>query len=271
MSRAATLDNTTLLPMDVRLMNSTANVLFWLLALGVLALLLSWAVRQPVFAIRAIRVEGDVSRNSASTIRANALPKLAGNFFTMDLKQGQKAFESVPWVRQAVLRRAWPNRLDVQLEEYRPVALWGQGDESSKLVSRLGEVFDANLGDVEDDHLPTLQGPEGSAPQVLGMLRRLMPVLAKLDAQIDELSLSGRGSWHVELDTGAELELGRGTDDEVLARTERFVDTVTQVVSKYKRPLEYADLRHNEGYALRLQGISTTVTAPTAAPKSRKN
>ena len=43
---------------------------------------------------------------SALTIRANAAPKLAGNFVTMDLRAVRRAFESVPWVRQAVVNRA---------------------------------------------------------------------------------------------------------------------------------------------------------------------
>ena len=102
---------------------------------------------------------------------------------------------------------------------------------------------------------------------MLAMLNRLQPVLGRLDAGIEGLTLSGRGSWRVELDTGAEVELGRGTDDEVLARTERFVGTLTQVTGRYQRPLEYADLRHHEGYAVRLKGVTTVV--PPA--KDRKN
>lgn len=257
------------LPMDVRLMNSTAALLAALLVFGLAALLIAWAARMPAFSIRGIRVEGDVTRNSVSTIRANALPKLAGSFFTMDLRQAQRAFESVPWVRRAVVKREWPNRLAVRLEEYRAVAQWGD-DGSSRLVSGFGEVFDANLGDVEDDHLPTLQGPEGSAPQMLAMLRRLTPVCEKLDARIETLALSARGSWRVELDSGAEVELGRGSDDEVIARTERFASTLTQMTSRYRRALEYADLRHNEGYALRLKGISTGAAAAAAAAKTGK-
>lgn len=257
------------LPFDVRLMNSTATMLFGLLALGLAALAIAWAARLPTFAIRGIRVEGDVTRNSVSTIRANALPKLAGSFLTIDLRQAQRAFESVPWVRRAVVHREWPNRLAVQLEEHRAAALWGGNDDASRLVSRFGEVFDANLGDVEDDHLPTLQGPEGSAPQMLAMLRRLTPVCARLDAQIETLALSDRGSWRVELDSGAEIELGRGGDDEVVVRTERFASTLTQVTSRYRRALEYADLRHNEGYALRLRGITTTA-APQGPAKPGK-
>ena len=84
------------LPLDVRLMNSTATLLLGLVALGLAALVLAWVARLPAFAFRSVRVEGDVTRNSVSTIRANALPKLAGGFFTMDLQQAQHAFETVP-------------------------------------------------------------------------------------------------------------------------------------------------------------------------------
>ena len=250
------------LPADIRLMNLTAALLAAIGVCVIAALLLMWVARQPLFAVKSIRIEGDLAHNSALTIRANAAPRLAGNFFTMDLAAGRRAFEAVPWVRQAVVQRVWPNRLRVQLEEHRAVALWAGGnDASDKLVNSFGEVFEANLGDVEDDALPSLRGPDAAAAQMLTMLGRLQPVLAPMETRIDALELSGRGSWRVELDTGAQIELGRGSDDEVIERTQRFVGTVTQVTSRYQRPLQYADLRHNEGYAVRLKGISTTVEA----------
>lgn len=255
------------LPLDVRLMQGMAALLVGLLGLGIAALLLNWGVRLPVFAIRSIGIEGDVAHNNVATIRANALPKLAGSFFTLNLDQAQHAFESVPWVRQAVVRREWPDRLNVRLEEFQAAALWGGSEEpvARKLVSRHGEVFEANIGDVEDDGLPTLRGPEGSAPQVLAMWQRLVPVAAHMDARVDALSLSARGSWRAELDNGAEIELGRGSDDEVIARALRFVATLPQVTARYGRALEYADLRHNDGYALRLHGVATLIVpAPDA-------
>ena len=258
------------LPLDVRFMHGTATLLVALLLLGVVALALNWAVRLPVFAIQAIRVEGDMAHNSVATIRANALPKLAGSFFTLNLQQTQRAFESVPWVRQAVVHREWPDRLLVRLEEYRAVALWAGSDDADarKLVSREGDVFEANIGDVEDDDLPTLRGPEGSAPQVLAMWRRLTPIAKRMDVQIDALSLSARGSWRAELDSGAAIEIGRGGDDEVVARVERFAATLTQVTARYQRALEYADLRHKDGYALRLQGVATLTVPPPATAKT---
>ena len=256
------------LPLDVRLMNAAASVVYAIAGAGLLVAGLLWLMRSPLFPIRAIQLDGELVRNSVPTIRANAAPRLAGNFFSVDLQAARAAFESVPWVRHAVVRRVWPDRLLVRLEEHRAVALWEgpQADAGGdRLVNGQGEVFQANVGDVEDEDLPILAGPEGSAAAMLSMVRRLQPVFARLDLQIEQLHLSSRGSWRAELDSGAAVELGRGSDDELLARTERFARTLTQVTARWQRPLEYADLRHADGYAVRLRGVSTTAT-PAAGP-----
>ena len=256
------------LPPDVRLMQATANAVFVLAGLAIAAALALWAARLPLFAIKSIRVEGEVTRNSESTIRANAAHRLAGSFLTLDLAKSRAAFEAVPWVRHAVVNRIWPNSLAVRLEEHRPRALWLALDGNERLVNSFGEVFEANVGDVEDDELPRLSGPEGSAPQMLAMLRRLTPAIVPLAAgDLVQLSLSARGSWRAELDTGALIELGRGTEDEVIQRTELFVRTMPRVASAYQRPLESADLRHAQGFAVRLKGVTTGV--PVAPVRKR--
>lgn len=251
------------LPADVRLMNITASVLFVAFGLLLVAALGWWAVRHPVFAIGGIVVQGDVAHNSAATLRANVAPRLAGNFFTVDLAKARAAFESVPWVRKAVVNRQFPNRLRVVLQEHRPEAVWGT-DAESRLVNTYGEVFEANPGDVEQDDMPRLAGPEGTSAQVLAMYRGLKPMLEQLDLRIEQVVLTGRGGWSMELDSGAAVELGRGTTEEVLARSQRFSQTLTQVTAKYgRRPeaLVTADLRHADGYAVRLRGVATTDVA----------
>lgn len=263
------------LPGDIRLMNATAIAVACIGAGLLLAAALLWLARQPLFAIHVVAVEGELTRNSTATIRANAMPRLAGSFATLDLAAVREAFESVPWVRQAVVRRVWPDRLRVRLEEHRPAALWSLADAADggdspveRLVNSFGEVFEANVGELEDDALPVLSGPGGSSAQVLAMYRRVAPALAPLASRITRLALSNRGSWRVALDSGAVVALGRGSEDEVAARATRFVATVGQVTGRLERPLEYADLRHADGYAVRLKGVSTTLAA--SAPARRR-
>lgn len=252
------------LPTDVRLMRLTATALLLVFAALSLAAMGHWALRHPLFALRFITVQGDLAHNSALTLRANTASRLSGNFLTLDLEQARTAFEAVPWVRRAVVRREFPNRLRVVLQEHQPEALWGSENEP-RLVNSLGEVFEANVGDLEQGDLPRLSGPDGQSALVLAMYRDLMQVLEPLDMVVEQLHLSGRGGWRVVLDSGAVLELGRGSTQEVVARTQRFVATLTQVAGRYERranALESADLRHSDGYALRLRGVTTVAQGP---------
>ncbi|AMO24259.1 cell division protein FtsQ/DivIB [Ramlibacter solisilvae] len=247
-------------PLDVRLMNTAASVVYAACALLLAAALAWWAVRHPVFSVAGITVQGEVAHNSVPTLRANVAPRLAGNFFTVDLSVARRAFESVPWVRQAVVRREFPNRLRVMLEEHRPVALWGSEAES-KLLNSFGEVFEANVGDVEQEDLPRLSGPDGQSQQVLAMYAAVKPLFEPLDLAVQELALTPRGNWQVELDNGALVELGRGTPAEVTTRAQRFIQTLTQVAARNGRRVDAllsADLRYAEGYAVRLRGVGTT-------------
>jgi cell division protein FtsQ len=167
-------------------------------------------------------------------------------------------------VRKAVVRREFPNRLRVQLEEHQAVALWGV-DSESRLVNNFGEVFEANPGEVEQDELPRLAGPDSQSAPVLAMYRAMKPLFEPLDLNVDQLELTARGGWRLELDSGAVIELGSGTPEEVTARTRRFVRTLTQVSSRYgRRPeaLVSADLRHTNGYAVHLRGVGTTANEP---------
>jgi hypothetical protein len=55
----------------------------------------------------------------------------------------------------------------------------------------------------------------------------------------------------------------------VVARTERFVRTLARPPAATSAPLEYADLRHADGYAVRLRGVTTTVP-PAPLPDARR-
>jgi cell division protein FtsQ len=250
-------------PLDVKLMNITTTVLF--LAFVVLAGLATarWAARLSVFDIKGIVVSGDVSHNNAVTLRANVAPRMSGTFFSVDLSRVRAAFEAVPWVRHATVRREFPNRLQVVLQEHRAVAYWGSEGEL-RLINSFGEVFEANAGEIEQEMLPRLNGPQGQSAEVLTMYRTLTPLFEQMDMPVDELSLSVGGSWRVELESGAAIELGRGGVAELSERVRRFLSTLTQVTSRYARQpgaLESADLRHENGYAIRLRGVSTVAAA----------
>lgn len=257
------------LPRDVKLMNTMSVVLGVVFAVMVLALAVAWLMRQSLFNLNAIHVQGNLTHNNAVTLRANVAPKLAGNFLTVNLDSTRTVFEAVPWVRRAVVQREFPNRLKVVLQEHQAIAYWGpEGD--ARLVNSFGEVFEANQGDVEAEDLPLLNGPQGQAPLVLQAYQRLSPMFEKIDVVLEQLHMSGQGSWRAQLDSGAVIELGHGSLDEIQARARRFIATLTQVASRYGRDLESADLRYGNGYAVKLRGVTTVSPGDQNSGKTKR-
>lgn len=246
-------------PLDVKLMNMVASTLLVVFALGVVGAGAMWVARHPLFAISSIAVTGEVTHNSAVTLRANVAHQLSGTFFTLDLSAARLAFESVPWVRHAIVRREFPNRLNVQMQEHQAVAYWG-GEGESRMLNSFGEVFEANVGEADLETMPRLTGPDGQAAQVLAMYQALAPLFDDMDLTLDQLEQTLHGGWRARLEEGAVIELGSGTVADVVARSQRFLKTLTQVTSSYGRKpdaLETADLRHEAGYAIRLRGVTT--------------
>lgn len=255
------------MPLDVKLMALATQLMLGLLALMCLGALGTWLLRHPVWTVKAIEVQGDVQHQNAVGFRAHLATQMksrvSSNFLTVDLQQVRELFEQVPWVRSAVVQREFPNRLRVTLEEHEAVAWWDQSG-SGRLVNRQGEVFEASPDD--GDGLPELAGPTGQSAQVLAVFRLLQPELQRLDLDLDRLELNERGSWRARLDSGAVVELGRGTPDELLQRLRRFTATLNQLTQRYAGALQSVDLRYPNGYALRVRGVTTTDPSATPVP-----
>jgi cell division protein FtsQ len=248
-------------------MNAAAS---WLLASVIVVLLAAgawWALRNPVFAVRGITVTGDTEHNSSAALRAAVAERVKGNFFTLDLNDVRRAVETLPWVRTAVVQREFPDRLSVRLLEHVPVARWG--DKSGQLLGQSGDVFPMGGSDAGAD-LPLLEGPDGQAPLVLEVYRDLVPMTRTLDTTVAGLELQPRGHWTLTLASGGRIELGQGSPAELTARFDRFAETVGTVAARHGRTaadIESADLRYQQGYAVRLHGVNTvSATSPGTKP-----
>lgn len=259
------------LPLDIRLMTVATRALVMVLCALCAAAALFWVVRHPVWTVRAITVQGDVGHQNAVTFRAQLATQmkttLSGSFLTLDLQQVKRLFEGVPWVRRAVVQRDFPNRLKVTIEEHQAAAWWGPSG-SGRLVNRLGEVFEASPD--EGEELPELAGPDHQSQQVWALYQTLQAEFQRLEMGLTRLELNERGSWRAELDTGARIELGRGTPDELLARVQRFTGTLSQLTARYPGALQSVDLRYPNGYALRVRGVTTVIEDSPAPPRNTR-
>jgi cell division protein FtsQ len=246
---------------DVRTLNAVTNLLLGLVVLALLGSGVWWVVQRPLFTLQTIRVESmdqsPLKRVNALTIRASALPQLKGNFFTADLKSVRVAFESVPWVRRAMVRREWPNKLIVTLEEYNALGTWG---ENGRLLSNKGDVFVANLAEAEEDgKLLEFAGPEGSEKEVFNRYVELADWFKRVGLAPESVKLSSRYAWSVKMDSGMVVELGREQSDVSLKeRVDRLVSVYPQLLERLNGKIAHVDMRYPNGLALKADGLVLT-------------
>ena len=244
---------------DVRMLNATTNALLGALVLALVASGAWWIAQRPMFTLKMIRVEsvGETALRhvNPSTVRSTAMPRIKGNFFTTNLDAVRAAFEAVPWVHKATVRREWPNKLIVTVEEHEALGTWG---DEGKLVSIKGDVFTANLAEAEEDgDLPEFSGPDGSEKEVVACYRDLAKWFKNIGLVPDAVQLSGRYSWAVRLDNGMTVELGREQTKMTLKdRVDRLISIYPQLVARLQDRIESVDMRYPNGLALKAQGLT---------------
>jgi cell division protein FtsQ len=229
---------------DTAALKMTANLLFAVAAVLMLYGAANYVIQLPIFPLRHIHLTGDVAHVTHEQVEVVVTKELRGNFFTVDLAQARVAFEKLPWVRKVNVRRQWPDRLEVAVEEYRPLARWG----STALVSAQGDVFAAAINTA----LPVLQGPEGTAPEVVSHFKEFDQALEPVGRRIVQMTLSTRRAWVLKLDDGMVLELGR---DNLESRLAGFVAAYERTVARLPRSPTYIDLRYTNGFAVRSPGL----------------
>lgn len=153
----------------------------------------------------------------------------------------------VPWVRDASVRRRFPDAIEITFSVHDALAQWDEG----RLVSTTGEVF---VGEGAAD-LPRLRGPEGSAALMAAQYIAIAREVAPLGSPVAELRLSQRGAWLAVLASGLTLQLGRG---DVLPRLRRLAAAWPKLLAQEPEP-HYVDLRYPNGFATR-RAATVTVT-----------
>ena len=235
-----------------QLMLWLANMLYALAVILLIYALLFLAIHLPVFPLKHVDVKGELKHVTREQVELIVGREFKGNFFTLDLLRARKAFEKLPWVRNVNVRRRWPDRLEVTLEEHQVLARWG----NLALVNTNGEIFQA----ASNQDLPVFYGPAGSEGEIAQHYYEFRQELSRIGLQPSQIIMSPRRAWEIRLKSGMELALGR---DQVEARLDKFVRVYDQTLARISRPVTYVDLRYPNGFAVRLPAGMQLKTKPT--------
>lgn len=218
-------------------------------ALG-LTLMLEWMNDARYWPVNQVRIEGHFRFLQRAEIEHEVAPVASNGFFAMNVGEIQARLQALPWVDRVSVRRVWPDRVEIIIDEQLAVAHWG--DEA--LMNARGQVFEPSpLPALEA--LPRLEGPQGYEKRVLVMYRELATLLQPLKLGITHLSLSPRRTWDMQLSNGLVLAIGR---NEPIERVARFVRVYPAILAAGDGQLSGVDLRYSNGFAIHWEQTNKT-------------
>lgn len=224
-----------------------AGIVTGIAVLGACFGALYWLLLPQHFPLTRVDLKGAVLRTTTAELEA-ALPRASGNFFAADLGEIRARVERLPWVRHVAVRRVWPGRLEISIEEHVALARWGDDG----LVNTHGERF---LGKTQEA-LPSFIGPAGTQAEVARRYARFSAIVAPLGTKVERVVLSARHAWQLRLANGLHLALGRDPEAAEL-RLKSFVAAYPATLSAGGRRYEYVDLRYPNGFAVRVPDLKS--------------
>ena len=225
---------------NAALLRNIASALIGFSVLAVLYGAVYYIVHLPgLFPLRSVQLSAAPQRVVAEEVLAVARSEVNGNFFTVDIEHLRQSLEKLSWVRSVTIRREFPDRLAVQLEEHQALARWN----GAALVNTHGEVFSA----WSDDPLPDFIGEAGASLEVAQRYGEFSRQLAALNLRIARLALTPRHAWQLRLSNGLVLELGR---EEMQQRLARFVTVYPYSLAAQAGSVRYVDMRYRNGFAV---------------------
>ena len=252
-----------------QLMLALAELLYVCAGAALFIAALVWCARLPMFPLTEVVFTHALSEVEREDLEDALSGHLTGNFFSINLNAIRGSLETVPWVRRVEVRRQWPGRLDISIEEHQAVAAWGRLGSSANVVvstnqwvNSHGEIFTGTMK--SPSPLPVFLGAETLAEEMLDFYQTSTAKLQTIGRSPALIRISERQAIQLQLDDNMMIELGRRqAKAPPEMRLDRFIEFYPSVLSAAKKKPLVVDMRYPKGFALR---TGSTLIDPKGTP-----
>lgn len=213
------------------------------------------------FPIRSVVVEGVYQFADKGEMRERVMSQASKGFFNLDIDNIQRNVEELPWVKNAYVRRVWPESITVHVEEHNPVARWGDKSlltDNFKLFTppQLSGSIDSGLNELVEE-LPVLYSPERRHVALLKLLNETKAKLDAVEAPLEGMVEDERRSLTLYLKNDVKVVIGHR---EVQKRITRFTDIFRSYIAPVYDDIAKVDLRYTNGFTMSRKGtVSDTL------------
>lgn len=206
---------------------------------------ISWFIYRAL-PIRHVVIAGEFLHLSPEQLRTVVNSTLAQRIFWIsDMGKIRDVVLQEPWVQGVIVRRVWPNTLEVSVVEAVPIAYWkGEG-----VLNQQGEVFPQVMKNMLSDIVileSDLQDSSYIANQI-GLLKQ------SVDSQwrhLTRVKIDSIGSVRFWTDDGLEVVLGRRHLEK---RLDQFNEILTNTLLGDLSTVATVDLRYTSGFSVRFR------------------
>lgn len=226
------------------------GIVFLLMVIGTIAwgcwAVINWMNDAERLPLSRLVVTGERFITTNDDIRQTILSSGApGTFMSQDVDVLQQQIMHLKWIKQASVRKQWPDELKIHIVEYVPYARWND----LQLIDKEGNVFSVPAERVSDKTLPLLYGPEGGEKEVLEGYNTMSQALGTAKFKLKTVAMSERRSWQLVLDNDVRIELGRENRSKRLERFIALYPMLLQQAPPDKRIVSL-DMRYDTGAAV---------------------
>ncbi len=215
------------------------NWVFLLLPLGLGGFYLSQL--EQILPIRTIQLSGTFKNLDQQEVESTLQPYLGQGFFSFDIHHLQQTLHDNSWTQLVSVRRIWPDKLRITIEEKTPVARW----DEQHLLSDSASVYRADTGAF--GHLPVVHAANHPPAWALQQFYRLQARFNGVDERLMALQVDSRGALDVDLINGLKIKLGRKDIDR---KIDRLVSIYMQQILPRREQIQRLDLRYSNGFAV---------------------
>lgn len=213
------------------------------------------------FGIERVTISGIANLSEIEVLVAAGIdPRVSLAFFDAD--EARRKLEDMPMIREASVRKLYPDGVSIALKEREPFALW-QSKGDLFLIAADGTVID-RMDDGRFANLPLVVGPGANlkARDYVALLGQA----GKLAPRIRAASLVAGRRWNFKLDNGLDIRLPETGAGEALKRLVDL-DRDFRVVEK---DLLAIDLRQPDRVTVRLSEEAAAARAEQLKTKTKK-
>lgn len=202
-----------------------------------------WLRRPDAFPFLHIQMSA-VRYSDQASLRQDVHRAALRGFFTIQTNQLKRRILQYPWVKTVQVRRIFPDRLVVNVQEYVPIAVWND----KAVYTQSKDVIIPQAGQTDQLNVVRLYVPLASElPGALRFYQLAEQQLTPLGLHVNQVTQTPRNAWELGLAGGVRVMLGR---EQVGRRLARLVRTYSHIVEGRAAEVGAIDLRYANGIAV---------------------